>query len=260
MCTGTQLPQKPPHTGIALHKEPWHTPAAPHTRVPCAPSHPIPSLRPEAPGMGKSLADVAGISSHAGGHAHHGLPAVPCRERGPRDSDSPKAGLAPYQLQLLQGRMSPEGEWERSPPGTKVLTGLKVLSPIAREGQGCSGSHSNWDTMQGVPTHSYSQLGLANRWLRGSSTQGLSSQPQISTSTSGSHQNPHRNMLSRPAFLLPPLALWPPQTCYSPPPCGTMAAHSALWHPQLWSCTCNNPPRQGYSQGHRLTLCHPFTI
>lgn len=143
MCTGTHLPQKPPHAGTALHQEPWHTSAAPHARVSCA-SPRIPSRQPGTPRIGESLADVAGISSHAGGHAQPWAASCSIPRDVPGTPIPPRLGLPHARCSSCcpQGRMSPEDEWERSPPGTKMLIGLKAMSPIAREGQGCSGGYS----------------------------------------------------------------------------------------------------------------------
>lgn len=95
-------------------------------------------------------------------------------------------------------------------------------------------------------THSHSQQGLTNIWLRWSSTQQPPSLPQISTSAS--HQYPHWNLLSPPA--LPTRTVATPGTLLTPP-CGTVAAHSVL---------VPTAPEVHLQQGHRLTLCHPFTV
>lgn len=155
-CCTSLLAQALPCTGSPS------THQLPHMHM--CPAHPaVPSLQPEPPGIANSLADVAGISSHTGTHAH-----CSCQPFGahryPRLLDSPRAelGWSLSQLLLHPGQGGPQGEqaagdkprWQL---GTKMLTGLWVLSPTARGKKGHSGGHNHLqcEGYPHIPTHSW---------------------------------------------------------------------------------------------------------
>lgn len=76
-----------------------------------------------------------------------------------------------------------------SPLGTKMLTGLGVLSPTAREGQGCSEGTASGTQCKGYPyvlTHSWSYKQLAEMVLHAAAltpASALPKRPQPATST-----------------------------------------------------------------------------
>lgn len=102
--------------------------------------------------------------------------------------------------------------------------------------------------------------GVANGLLRWSSMQDPSPQPLLSPCTRGPQPatgTPAGTGSPDLPTRCPHQHSGHPRACCSPLCCGTVGAHSALWHPQLWRCTHKYPPRQGYSQGHMLPHCRP---
>lgn len=144
-CTGSPSTHQPPHTHVS-------------------PAHPVfPSPQPEPPGITNSLADVAGISSHTGTHAHCSCQPFRARRHArPSDSPRPELGWSLPQLLLHPGQDGPQGEQavaeeSRWQLGTKMLTGLWVLSTTVREKKGHSGGHNHLqcEGYPHVPTHSW---------------------------------------------------------------------------------------------------------